>query len=355
MSTEDLSGTPESQGTPIVLAGLLNNTIFVRHKTMGILTKYWATLRRLKILHLLHNMRHYSRLKSNKKLYDEFGIDRSVVRSVSHKDISKSSEDIPWLDRPDARTRLNANPETRSFIREYVSQFENWIDKGYMIFPGMFRDVADQVNTEMERIVQNEELDFDYTNSRVMNSWQASQTVRKIVHDEQMIDLLSFTLGKKVVPFQTINFFRGSEQHTHSDFIHMTTEPKGFLVAAWIALEDIGEGQGPLHYYPGSHKLPYVLGEDFDHSSSAWSVGDDLYGNFEKKIDEQVSKNKLKKEIFHAKKGDVLFWHANLLHGGEEVTIPDSTRKSLVIHYFCEGGVLCYHEITQRPAVIIEI
>lgn len=322
---------------------------------MGFLSKYWSTLRRLKFLHVLHNLRNYGKLKPNRELYDQFGIDRSVVRPLSHKDISNPSDEIPWLDRPNARQLLKSNPETNTHDSLAQEQFEKWIDNGYMIFPGMFSEVADKVNSEMERIVKNQELDFDYTASRVMNSWQVSETVRKIVHDDRMKKILSFALGKKVVPFQTINFFRGSEQHTHSDFIHMTTEPKGFLVAAWIALEDIGEGQGPLHYYPGSHKLPYVLGEDFDHSSNAWSVGDDLYGNFEKKIDEQISKHNLKKEIFHAKKGDVLFWHANLLHGGEDVTIPDSTRKSLVIHYFCEGGVLCYHEITQRPAVINEI
>jgi ectoine hydroxylase len=319
---------------------------------MGILTRYWSTLRRLKILHVLHNLRNYSKLKRNRKLYDQFGIDRSVVRPLAHKDIQQPSEEQPWLDRADAHTALKNHPDFASLDVQTQQQLSHWIDNGYMIFPGMFRDVADKVNAEMEAIVKNGTLEFDYTASRIMNAWQESETVRKIVHDARMKDILGFTLGKKVIPFQTINFFKGSEQQTHSDFIHMTTEPKGFLVAAWIALEDIGEGQGPLHYYPGSHKLPYVLGEDFEHSSGAWSVGDDLYGNFEKKIAEVVRTNQLQKQIFHAKKGDVLFWHANLLHGGEEVTNPDSTRKSLVIHFFCEGNVLCYHEITQRPAVI---
>lgn len=322
---------------------------------MGILSRYWSTLRRVKLLHVLHNLRNYGKLKANRKLYDQFGIDRSVIRPLSHKDIVTPSGEIPWLDRDNSHELLKANQEAKAFDALTNQQFEKWIDDGYMIFPGLFAGVADKVNAEMQKIVDENLVDFDYTASRVMNSWQESDSVRKIVHDEGMKKILSFALGKKVVPFQTINFFRGSEQHTHSDFIHMTTEPKGFLVAAWIALEDIGAGQGPLHYYPGSHKLPYIFGEDFEHSSTVWSVGEDLYGNFEKKIDEQISKHKLSKEVFHAKKGDVLFWHANLLHGGEEVTIPDSTRKSLVIHYFCEGNVLCYHEISQRPAVINEI
>ena len=52
-----------------------------------------------------------------------------------------------------------------------------------------------------------------------------------------------------------------------------------------------------------------------------------------------------------AKKGDVLVWHANLLHGGMPVVHPALTRKSMVAHYFAEG-VICYHEISQRPAVM---
>ncbi len=60
----------------------------------------------------------------------------------------------------------------------------------------------------------------------------------------------------------------------------------------------------------------------------------------------------MNKEIFLAKKGDLFIWHANLLHGGELRT-DDSTRKSLVAHYFTtEGDVINYHEITQRPAIM---
>jgi ectoine hydroxylase-related dioxygenase (phytanoyl-CoA dioxygenase family) len=134
----------------------------------------------------------------------------------------------------------------------------------------------------------------------------------------------------------------------------MTTEPLGYLVATWTALEDIAADSGPLHYYPGSQKLPYVMGENFPHSSSSLAIGDDLYGNYEKKIAEVIAEKKMDKEIFLAKKGDLLVWHANILHGGEPVTNEKATRKSLVTHYFCKGDVICYHEITQRPAILPE-
>ena len=28
------------------------------------------------------------------------------------------------------------------------------------------------------------------------------------------------------------------------------------MCGVWVALEDITEDNGPLHYYPGSHRLP---------------------------------------------------------------------------------------------------
>jgi hypothetical protein len=306
-------------------------------------------------LHVLYNVKNYGALKRNKTLYKRFGIHKSVVSSLSHVSISQPAKETPWLDGPDAVEKMKQHESWPTFSPEVQGEMLQWPERGYMIVELLFVNEVDQINLELEGILRDKTLDFDYTNSRIMNAWEASPSVRKIVHHPEMIRQLSFLLGKKVTPFQTINFFKGSEQETHSDFIHMTTEPKGFLIAAWIALEDIGADQGPLHYYPGSHKLPYVLGDSFEHSSTSWAVGDDLYANFEKKIHEEVVENKLEKHIFHAKKGDVLFWHANLLHGGEVVNDPSSSRKSLVIHFFCEGDVLCYHEITQRPAIIKEI
>jgi hypothetical protein len=42
----------------------------------------------------------------------------------------------------------------------------------------------------------------------------------------------------------------------------MTTYPIGYLSAAWIAFEDIHPASGPLLFYPGSHRLPYVFSTD---------------------------------------------------------------------------------------------
>jgi ectoine hydroxylase-related dioxygenase (phytanoyl-CoA dioxygenase family) len=58
----------------------------------------------------------------------------------------------------------------------------------------------------------------------------------------------------------------------------------------------------------------------------------------------------LQQEKFMAKKGDVFVWHANLLHGGSPINNPALSRKSMVLHFYAKD-VICYHEITERPAI----
>ena len=69
--------------------------------------------------------------------------------------------------------------------------------------------------------------------------------------------------------------------------------------------------------------------------------------------DEILSQNQFEKEVFLPKKGDVIIWHANLIHGGAPVTDPSLTRKSMVVHYYAKD-VIKYHEITERPSLMEE-
>jgi ectoine hydroxylase-related dioxygenase (phytanoyl-CoA dioxygenase family) len=177
--------------------------------------------------------------------------------------------------------------------------------------------------------------------------------INSISSDPQLLALLELILDKPVLPFQTLNFIRGSGQRAHSDSIHMTTYPLGYLVAVWIALEDIHENSGPLFYYPGSHKLPYLLNDDFGNISTGWMLGNREYTDYEDVIANLILKKGLQPERFLPRKGDILVWHANLLHGGEPIVDPELTRKSMVIHYFAHD-VIKYHEITERPSLIPE-
>lgn len=315
--------------------------------------KYWNFLRRMRVLHVFNNILHYPALKKNKTLYKKYKLQKSIFESIAHKDFYQKETLSPWLDNKKSLEDLKKSPQLATFDQVIQQQLMLWHDKGYAILNRFVdTDLVDKVNKDLDSMVLNKTLAFDYTNTRVMNLINKSEAAKRIATNSQLTNLLSFILGKKVVPFQSINFIHGSQQKTHSDSIHMTTHPMGYLIAIWVALEDLHPDCGLVHYYPGSHKLPYVMSEDFKNNNTRFLVDDDFYENYEKKISEIITSQNLQKEIFLAKKGDVLIWHANLLHGGEPRTNPSLTRKSLVIHYFCEGDVINYHEITQRPAVL---
>lgn len=314
--------------------------------------KYTGILRNLRITYWLYNIANLDKLKKNKAFYQQFKVEKPIWQSIAHADIQQHSNDIPWMDHPNiSKEQIQAHPNFKNFDVHTQQELINWPEKGYLIIPGVFTQKADAINAEIEQLRAERKVDFNFTGRKIMDAWQYSPLINEVFREERILNILQFIFQKKPIPFQTINFEFGSEQKPHSDFIHMTTEPMGYLSAQWIALEDIQPNSGELVYYPGSHKLNYVFSEDYATGNNALLIGEHNYDRYEEKIDSIIQQHNLQPHYFHAKKGDVLIWHANLLHGGSKINNASLTRKSMVAHYYADG-VLCYHEISQRPAVI---
>lgn len=319
---------------------------------MKALEQYTGFLRRLRFTYWLFNLAHLLRLAKNKQLYKSLGIGRAVWQHVAHADIKQPSADIPWLDQenitPEAiRQRANF----AEFPAALQAQLLLWPQNGFIILPGLLAAEADAINAEIATLREAGKIAFNFTGRKIFNAWKHSPAVAGVFQHPLLLSLIRFIFNKEVIPFQTVNFIRGSQEKPHSDSIHMTTEPLGYLVAVWVALEDIQVGSGELLFYPGSHKLRYVMSEDFASGNTALQLGHTTRESYERKIEELLQQHACVGQPFLAKKGDVLIWHANLLHAGSPILDPQLTRQSMVAHYFAEG-VLQYHEITQRPAII---
>ena len=104
-------------------------------------------------------------------------------------------------------------------------------------------------------------------------------------------------------------------------------------------------GSGPLHYYPETHILPYVFNIDVSNQGTTFKLGEKTHSNYEDYFQEIIDNNKYEKKIFTAKKGDILIWHANLLHGANKIIDKKINRKSMVLHYFSTDSIL-FHEKT---------
>lgn len=308
-------------------------------------------LKSFKPAHVLYNFFHRKQLEHNRLAYTRYGIKKPLYWSVSSKDFANLPQTRPWLDLPDAKNAIPLNPDFEKFPVDIKNQVLNWPEKGYLVLERFFSEnEVDAVNTEMERLLRDKLVEVVYK-VKVMFAFRQSEAIRKMTFDSRLGGVMNFLLGAKMIPFQTINFLRGTQQKAHSDYIHMATYPAGYLSAAWIALEDINENNGPLFYYPGSHKMPYLLNDNFDHGGSALTIGKKAYESYEKTLDEALSQSGLKTEVIYPKKGDVFVWHGNLVHGGMPILNPALTRKSMVIHYFGQDTIK-YHEITQRPALM---
>lgn len=307
-------------------------------------------LRQYKLTYMVYNFFHKSLLQHNEVVYKKLGLKKKYYSSISSKDFEQfpgGQEEHYSLNKEDVKkTALFRTLPSKD--QESLLNFE---ENGYAVLSGYVApEVCDDINHQIESGLASGKYHF-INEGKIMFAFRSITQLEAIGKNPLLNELLNVLIRGKAILFQSINFVKGSEQFTHSDSIHMTTYPLGGLLGVWIALEDIDEDNGPLHYYPGSHKLPYYLNKDYDNEGSMWKLGSKSYPAYEAMIGRKIEEQGLKKKVFTAKKGDVLVWHANLFHGGNPHTNPNKSRKSVVFHYFKEGAV-CYHEISQRPALM---
>lgn len=316
------------------------------------LQTYTGFLRNIRLFHFIYNFLNRDKLQHNKILYLKYGLKKSIYSSISSKDFKNKAEELPWLDTSDDTDLIKAHPNFKNFDASTQQALLKWQENGFLVLPNFFDDdTINTINQEVERLMQNHFVQFNYTNKKIFNAFQFSESISNLINAPKLIAILEFILGKTVFPFQTLNFIQGSEQAPHSDFIHMSTFPKGNLIAAWIALEDIQMEAGALEYYPGSHKLDYLNNELIGTSSNCLLLDGNANKKNEIKTAQLLKDYNLKSEVLLVKKGAVLVWHANLVHGGLPITNPELSRKSLVVHYYAKE-VICYHEISERPSLI---
>lgn len=317
-----------------------------------IFKKYTGFLRDVKLVYVVNNYLNANRLQHNKPLYKKYGVRKSIFSNVSSAEIQRNKTDIPWIDQPNAKEKVANHPDFQQFSPAIQAAILHFLDNGFLILKNYYTKAeTEALNDNIQQLLAQKKADFNFTGRKMMDAHKVSAVANRFFKNEELLRILSFLFGKKALPFQSINFIEGSEQRAHSDSIHMTTEPQGYLLATWTALEDCDNGNGPLFYYPKSHRLPYVMCHDYDAGHSSFLLGKNSYPNYEDKIQSVIEEHQFEKQFFYAEQGDVLIWHSNLLHGGSPITEKGRTRKSMVSHYYAED-VICFHELTQRPALI---
>ncbi len=261
-----------------------------------------------------------------------------------------------WLDQPDAHRQIDRKLQDGLISSEQAGKLRQFVDQGYFRFSLNVPDMLyQQLEEGVDRIWKEKPLDLAFAHSGALTSMADSQEARHRTPPYRIADLhshlpaaldlylnaqifswIDLVFGSPSVAFQSLYFQYGSRQSLHRDPVYVATTPPSHLLAAWIALEDISPDCGPLCYLPGSHKLPYY---EFSPGRITIDPGEDYLPAFEATRDE-CARRGLQEETLTCKKGEVLIWHASLVHGGSAVRDSGQSRRSFVIHYSTRGNYL---------------
>ncbi len=260
-----------------------------------------------------------------------------------------------WTDFANWRERIEGKLELGNITPGQARQLEDWCRQGYLVMEGALDTAGiDSLRAEVDGIWSAESDDiwcevfegdrprfekvhpkFHAAQHKLLDLHGASEKARAVLFSSPLLEFLGLLFERPPLAFQTLTFAWGTEQAMHQDTAFVLLRSPLEFVGCWIALEDVQAGSGELEYYEGSHRIdeyrwldqarakPY----DYDDQSEflAWMhAGPKALG--------------CPLRRFAPKRGDVLLWHADLVHGGSKVTTPSQSRKSLVAH-FCPKDV----------------
>ncbi|NNE37157.1 MAG: hypothetical protein HKN08_02540, partial [Gammaproteobacteria bacterium] len=293
--------------------------------------------------------------------------DDKLFNSKDHSENGKwpySIEDLPWFDQPGAKDfidSLKLAPADKSILK-------NWLTNGYIIADVLDPDICDLMITEIKNalwglkkkfpnieinnvqspeesnshaIIQPllckynaDEREWMYQNNRwrIHGLMHYSYIFHTASKSRELRRISSLIFNEPARAGFSLNFANGSEQKLHQDIAQFHIYPRNFLIGVWIALEDIHPDSGPVEFYPGTHKLglwnKHAANYPQTNLRTLGSKNRDEY--FDWLI--QESKKISAKKTLIIKKGQALFWHACLAHGGSLQKDHSRTRHSYVLH-----------------------
>jgi ectoine hydroxylase-related dioxygenase (phytanoyl-CoA dioxygenase family) len=237
---------------------------------------------------------------------------------------------LPWVESPFFYDLL----KKRSLSQENEALVTHYHEEGFIVLRNAVNHpLIDSVISDLQaEFPQN----LGEQPARHQDIWKKYQSVKELASQPQIFDVLRLLYEREPIPFQTLNFKFGTQQRAHSDTIHFSCIPARYMCGVWVALEDTNANNGPLFYYPRSHRS-----KEFNYFDIGIEPEKDYaeYWKYEDFMEELMEAQGTPKVEIHMNKGDVLIWSSNLIHGGTPIRGGNVTRWSQVSHYYFEDCV----------------
>ena len=250
----------------------------------------------------------------------------------------------PWFDRPDALEHIAALRAAGKIDATEEAALRQFVEDGYMVMDDAIEEpLLRRIDGELDDAIREGVQGYSYGSSqRIRNLHQRYGGVKALWRHPRVMRLLELAFGVPARPCQTLTYVFGSQQEAHQDTVHLTPFPQGYMCGVWVALEDVKPDSGELEVFPGTHRLPHV----YMHGSGCAKVTDDDWADFGEKIVKRyrrmLDEGGFGKVTYRPKRGTVLVWHENLLHGGSVRRDTSLSRRSIVSHYFADGAIAFY-------------
>lgn len=260
-----------------------------------------------------------------------------------------------WTDQGDALSVARLKHRSGQISDEQLSLLLDFIDTGILrMEKAISEDAIERYKSSLEEayanpkeyqwingsiggrnVVRPLEPDDFHRNAeslRLIDFYEHNEAQRGLAFSDRVVDMLNIIFDGPVLAHQSLHFEYGSAQDLHIDTAFVRVSSPMSLVGVWYALEDVQPDSGELLYIPGSHRWPEHLFERRTKWMNPASNGpNSMFDHIERCAAERC----VEPVRFLPKKGDVLFWANDLVHGGAKHDGRFS-RKSLVVHYCSE-------------------
>jgi hypothetical protein len=162
--------------------------------------------------------------------------------------------------------------------------------------------------------------------------------IRDLCLYQPLMAKLEKLIGEPMAMHLNLTGWVSTERNWHQDDYLNPPFVNGHYAAVWFALDDISPDSGPFEYVPGSHKWPLIRREKVlahlspeEASKDSWPKASERL--LTPQIEEEIRMSALPIKQFIPNKGDVLIWHARLMHRGSTPKIPGTERRAIITHY----------------------
>lgn len=255
-----------------------------------------------------------------------------------------------WLDQPDAEERIKAKRKQGELSEEEAQKLEQFAEQGFLTFQlEGCEELFEQALQDVDRIWKERPVDLAYAYTgevasmadaderrerrplcRILDLHSHSCAAGELYLHPQIFAWTDRIFGQPSAAYQSVFFEWGSRLPLHRDAAYIPLTPAAHLLGVWIALEDVHPDSGPLAYIPRSHRLPYF---EFEPGRIAIRPHEENYFAAHKFNMAQCVDQGLAEQLFRARRGQVLIWHASLIHGGSRPADSRRSRRSLVVHF----------------------